>query len=201
MSETQNPEVKPVVIRNIAVNGKTLSFVQKEFSSRSKTNKGKPLLAPVFSADGKNFIPTAQDLGTVLAALGADALLKAFAQQILIPAAKDASEASVKTDAAGVSTIDNGDFARELLKAVAAFTQTAAKLDELKAQEAELNDALAKVTSEVFALIGAQKPVPPELTNKASQLLLKRDELMKSMQKKSNRGAKKDAATPATPAK
>lgn len=191
-------ETKPqVVVREITINGKPLKFAQRELSGRSKEKKGWPVLVPTFSADGANFIPSIQDLGAVLAALGQDALLKAVSQQILIPLGKEASEAAAKKGEDGKVSIDSGHFTRALLKAVADFTSTAAKLDELKTKEKELNDALAKVTGDVFALIGAKQPVPQELSNKASQLLLERDALLKQMAKKSTRGEKKaDAAAP-----
>lgn len=198
MSETTAP-----VTRSIAVNGKTFTFVEGQHSARSKEKKGRPLLLPQFvGADGKTptIVPSVNDLSALLAALGADALLKAFAQAVLAPLVKDASDAATK-EADGKFTIDNGDFARELVKASAEFTQAAAKLDDLRKQEAALNDEINRVTGEILAYIGKQQTPPASLVNQGSQLLVKRAELMKAQAKKSGSRGKKAEATPAPAAK
>lgn len=178
-----------IVIRTVNVNGVDFKFVEGVRGGKGE-KKGHPFLRPVFGSSNSP-IPAANDLATILAKLGQDALLKAFATEVLGPAAREASDNCVVT-VDGKTGLDLGKFPKALIDVINSFTAAARKAEELRQELATVQAEIIKIFT--WSMANPGKALPIEEQNKAQRLLAKQAEIEKELAKKTTRTPKADVA-------
>jgi len=191
-SATATAPAAPVVIptRIVNLNGRSVTFLQGQVARGD--NKGKPYLVPSFAKPGA---PALTELVELITALGQGPIGKKIAK-VLRDLTTTASLAAFTKLADGRFDIDSGKFVTALLDEVADLDSgNKDQLEsELEAVDAEFNKAFG----ESFAnFISKGLVIPKELTNKISQLMVKREQLKERLVK-GKKTKKADAAAPAT---
>lgn len=197
MAETTTKAPAPIVKTALTVNGAQLTFAQGTINRGDL--KGVPAFTLAYKNDAKT--PDIGELATIVATLGAPALLTAFAKT-LRQVCVDASVAAAVKGADGKYTTDTGKFVEALTTEVNDLV--AAQKDQLKeeltAVENKINDAFGRFMTDY----AAGKPIDQKLKNESLQLQVQRAAILAKLQKKGRKekAAEQTAAAPAAaPAK
>lgn len=180
----------PVIVPVNLGNGVTIETTQRTRTGKGD-KKGQPYLVPLFGADRAAF-PKPEQFAQLLAVLGQEALLKAVTTEVIGPVFKAASEAALVKDASGNIVLDATKLAGAVKAAVAEYSATARKVDELRGRKEDVTRELGVIMGEVLSAVNSGKPVPMDLQNRAKRLLVEQGEIEAEINKRT--GAKKAPA-------
>ena len=185
-------ETPAVIIPINLGNGVTLETTQRTRTGKGD-RKGEPYLVPLFGADRAVF-PKPEQFAQILAVLGQEPMLKAITTEVVGPVFKAASAAALVKDANGALVIDATKLAGAVKAAVAEYSATARKVDELRGRKEEVTRELGAIMQEVLSASGSGKPIPQDIQNRAKRLLVEQGEIEAEINKRVGAGKKAPAA-------
>lgn len=187
MSADKTPDV---IIPIALAPNLTVETVQRTRTGKGE-KKGQPYVVPLFGASRSPF-PTPEIFLQLLAALGQEPVLKAVTTEVFGPAFREASENSLVKTADGTVAIDATKLSAAVKAAIADYSATARKVDELRQRKEAITAELGLVMAEVLKAVGENKPVPTEAQNRAKRLLMEQAQVEAEINKRA--GAKKAPA-------
>jgi hypothetical protein len=179
MSNDKTPDV---IIPVALAPNLTIETVQRTRTGKGE-KKGQPYVVPVFGA-GRTPFPTPEIFLQLLATLGQEPLLKAVTTEVVGPAFRVASENSLVKNADGTIALDATKLAVAIKAAIADYSATARKVDELRQRKEAITSELGLVMQEVLTAVGKGQPVPMEAQNKAKRLLVEQAQIEAEINKK-----------------